>query len=97
MTPISGMDRRGLLRGGVTAAALAALGPLDALGARTAGAAPMAKLPASPDYGLLYPDKNATTGLELVLTGESERNSPGTGTPESSDVRVSIFFRNAVN
>lgn len=37
------------------------------------------------------------TGLELVLTGESERNSPGTGTPESSDVRVSIFFRNAVN
>lgn len=40
---------------------------------------------------------NTLSGLELVLTGESERNSPGTGTPESSDVRVSIFFRNAVN
>lgn len=37
------------------------------------------------------------SGIELVLTGESERNSPGTGAPESSDTRVSIFFRNAVN
>jgi prepilin-type N-terminal cleavage/methylation domain-containing protein len=37
------------------------------------------------------------TGLELVLTGQSERNSPGTGTPENSATRVSIFFRNAVN
>ena len=37
------------------------------------------------------------SGLELVLAGESERNSPGTGTPESSGTRVSIFFRNAVN
>ena len=37
------------------------------------------------------------TGLELVLTGQSERNSPGTGAPESSVTRVSIFFRNAVN
>jgi prepilin-type N-terminal cleavage/methylation domain-containing protein len=40
---------------------------------------------------------NTISGLELVLTGESERNSPGTGTPESSETRVSIFFRNAVN
>ena len=40
---------------------------------------------------------NTISGLELVLAGESERNSPGTGTPESSGTRVSIFFRNAVN
>ncbi len=37
------------------------------------------------------------SGVELVLIGESERNSPGTGAPETSDTRVSIFFRNAVN
>jgi len=37
------------------------------------------------------------TGIELVLRGQSERNSPGTGAPESSDARISIFFRNAVN
>ncbi|MEV4543475.1 alkaline phosphatase PhoX [Micromonospora echinaurantiaca] len=64
--PRSGLDRRNVLRGGVTAAALAALGPLDALGARTAGAAPMAKLAASPDYGPLYPVKDHSTGLELL-------------------------------
>lgn len=40
---------------------------------------------------------NTMSGLELVLTGQSERNSPGTGAPETSDARVSIFFRNAVN
>jgi uncharacterized protein len=61
-----GLDRRNVLRGGVTAAALAALGPLDALGARTAGAAPMEKLPASPDYGPLYPATDQSTGLELL-------------------------------
>ncbi len=37
------------------------------------------------------------SGLELVLIGESERNSPGTNAPEESTTRVSIFFRNAVN
>jgi prepilin-type N-terminal cleavage/methylation domain-containing protein len=37
------------------------------------------------------------TGLELVLIGESERNSPGTNAPESAETRVSIHFRNAVN
>jgi prepilin-type N-terminal cleavage/methylation domain-containing protein len=37
------------------------------------------------------------SGLELVLIGESERDSPGTNAPESSTTRVSIFFRNAVN
>ncbi|WDZ83110.1 PhoX family protein [Micromonospora cathayae] len=58
--------RRGVLRGSVTAAALTALGPLDALGARTAGAAPLKKLPASPDYGPLYPARDHTTGLELL-------------------------------
>jgi uncharacterized protein len=61
-----GLDRRNVLRGGVTAAALAALGPLDALAARTAGAAPMQKAPASPDYGPLYPVKDQATGLELL-------------------------------
>lgn len=39
---------------------------------------------------------NTITGIELVLVGESERNSPGTNTPESKTVRLSIFFRNAV-
>lgn len=39
---------------------------------------------------------NTITGIELVLIGESERNSPGTSTPESKTVRLSIFFRNAV-
>lgn len=37
------------------------------------------------------------SGIELVLIGESERNSPGTNAPESAATRVSIFFRNAVN
>ena len=40
---------------------------------------------------------SSMSGVELVLTAESERNSPGTGAPESSDARISIFFRNAVN
>lgn len=35
-------------------------------------------------------------GLELVLVGESERSSPGTGEPESAASRVAIFFRNSV-
>lgn len=39
---------------------------------------------------------NTMTGVELVLEGESERTSPGTGAPESANTRVSIFFRNAV-
>ena len=39
---------------------------------------------------------NTMTGLELVLVGESERNSPGTNAPESSEARVAIFFRNSV-
>lgn len=38
---------------------------------------------------------NSMTGVELVLGGESERISPGTGAPESANTRVSIFFRNA--
>lgn len=62
-----GLARRSFLKRGLTTAAvLAALGPLEALGARTAGAAPMAKRPASPDYGPLYPVKDHTTGLELL-------------------------------
>jgi secreted PhoX family phosphatase len=59
--------RRQLLRGTIaTAASLMALGPLEALGARTAGAAPLSKRRSSPDYGPLYPVKDHTTGLELI-------------------------------
>lgn len=92
----SGFARRGLLKGGLaTAAVLAALGPLEALGARTAGAAPMAKRTSSPDYGPLYPVKDHTTGLELLAlpkgfeylsygwTGDAM--SDGTPTPSSHD------------
>ena len=63
-TDSRGIDRRTALTGGI--AALAALGPLQALGARTAGAAPMKKAPFSPDYGPLRPVKDQTTGLELL-------------------------------
>lgn len=62
-----GTGRRQFLRGGIAAAAsLAALGPLEALGARTAGAAPMTKHAVGPDYGPLSPVKDHTTGLELL-------------------------------
>ncbi|WP_020573980.1 PhoX family protein [Actinopolymorpha alba] len=62
-----GAGRRQFLRGSLaTAASLVALGPLEALGARTAGAAPMTKRPSSPDYGPLYPVKDQTTGLPLL-------------------------------
>ena len=60
------LGRRGLLRAGAGAAALAALGPLEALGARSAGAAPLSKQPSSTDYGALRPVKDQTTGLELL-------------------------------
>jgi prepilin-type N-terminal cleavage/methylation domain-containing protein len=36
------------------------------------------------------------SGIEMVLLGESERNSPGTNAPETQTTRVSIFLRNAV-
>lgn len=36
------------------------------------------------------------SGIEMVLVGESERTSPGTGAPETVTSRVPIFFRNAV-
>jgi uncharacterized protein len=63
-----GTDRRQFLRGSMlTAASLIALGPLEALGARTAGAAPMAKAEESPDYGPLRPVKDQATGLELLM------------------------------
>lgn len=39
---------------------------------------------------------NTLTGVELVLVGESERLSPGTGAVESDTLRVPILFRNAV-
>jgi secreted PhoX family phosphatase len=59
-----GMERRGFLRGAAVAAGVAAL---EALGARAAGAAPMQIMPFSPDYGPLYPARDHTTGLELLL------------------------------
>jgi uncharacterized protein len=60
-------DRRAFLRTGLAAAtSLVALGTFEALGARTAGAAPMSKREESPDYGPLYPVKDETTGLELL-------------------------------
>lgn len=36
------------------------------------------------------------TGIEMVLIGESERISPGTGAPETVTTRVPLLFRNAV-
>ena len=61
------VDRRKFLRGGAAVAAgIAAGGPLQALAARTAGAAPMVKRPHSPDYGPLAPVRDETTGLELL-------------------------------
>lgn len=39
---------------------------------------------------------NTITGLEIVLTGQSERVSQATNSPESKSTRVSILFRNAV-
>ena len=36
------------------------------------------------------------TGVEMVLIGESERSSPGTGAPETVTTRVPLLFRNAV-
>src|SRR5262245_14809900 len=66
-----GFDRRSFLRSSaVLAAGLAAAGPLDALAARTAGAAPMSKLPSSPDYGPLRPVRDQATGLELLQLPE---------------------------
>jgi prepilin-type N-terminal cleavage/methylation domain-containing protein len=39
---------------------------------------------------------NTMTGVELVLVGESERSSSGTGAVERDTLRVPILFRNAV-
>jgi uncharacterized protein len=66
-----GFDRRSFLRStAAVAAGLAAAGPLDALAARTAGAAPMTKLLSSPDYGPLRPVRDQATGLELLQLPE---------------------------
>ncbi|MFC5750776.1 alkaline phosphatase PhoX [Actinomadura rugatobispora] len=91
-----GFARRKFLKGGLTtAAAVAAIAPLEALGARTAGAAPMGKQPSSPDYGPLYPVKDHTTGLELLALPKGfeyltygwtgDVMSDGTPTPSSHD------------
>lgn len=60
-----GTSRRNILRATAGVAALAALGPLEALGARTAGAAPVRK-GTSAAYGPLRPVKDQATGLELL-------------------------------
>ncbi|MEV5764922.1 alkaline phosphatase PhoX [Micromonospora sp. NPDC052213] len=91
-----GLARRGLLKRGLaTAAVLAALGPLEALSARTAGAAPMSKRPSSPDYGPLHPTRDHTTGLELLALPKGfeyisygwtgDLMSDGVATPGSHD------------
>lgn len=58
-----GFQRRSLLRGAAVAAAASI--PLQALAARTASAAP-ARVPASPDYGPLFPVRDQATGLPLL-------------------------------
>lgn len=40
---------------------------------------------------------SSITGIELVLVGESETRVAGRSGPETSSVRLSIFFRNAVS
>lgn len=40
---------------------------------------------------------SSITGIELVLVGESESRVAGRSGPETSSVRLSIFFRNAVS
>jgi uncharacterized protein len=87
--------RRFLTTTGLAAASLVTVGPLEALGARTAGAAPMRKRPASPDYGPLYPAKDHTTGLELIQLPRGfeyltygwtgDQMSDGTPTPSAHD------------
>lgn len=49
----------------------------------------------APDDAVPSPLRNMA-GVELVLIGESERTSPGTGAPETVTTRVPILFRNAV-
>jgi uncharacterized protein len=63
------VGRRTLLGGAAAVAGAAALAPLDALAARAAHAAPdrKARRPHSPDYGPLYPVRDHTTGLPLLL------------------------------
>lgn len=68
----SHVDRRTLLKGGARlAAGLALGGPFQALAARAAAAVPGTPggqgKAFSPDYGPLYPARDHTTGLELLL------------------------------
>ncbi|HZB31010.1 MAG TPA: alkaline phosphatase PhoX [Streptosporangiaceae bacterium] len=99
-----GLDRRNLLRGGaVVAAGIVAAGPLQALAARTAGAAPMVKRPHSPDYGPLAPVKDQTTGLELLMLPKGfeyvsygwtgDEMSDGRPTPGSHDGMAAFAAR----
>lgn len=92
----AGLGRRGFLSGGGAGiAALTALGPLNALGARTAGAAPLVKADESPDYGPLRPVKDRATGLPLLALPRGfeytsygwtgDRMSDGVDTPGMHD------------
>ncbi|WP_283134704.1 PhoX family protein [Rhizohabitans arisaemae] len=61
------LDRRSFVKTGAAVTGGALLGgPLQALGACSAGAAPLVKLAHSVDYGPLYPVKDQATGLELL-------------------------------
>jgi secreted PhoX family phosphatase len=94
----TGLGRRGLLRGAAATAALAAVAPLEALASRSANAAPAdssLKQPFSPDYGPLYPTRDQTTGLELLLLPRGfeylsygwtgDRMADGVATPAAHD------------
>src|SRR5262245_24935177 len=89
--------RRALLGGAAAVAGAAALGPLDALAARSAeahgGSGP--RRPFSPDYGPLSPVRDHTTGLPLLLLPKGfeyisygwtgDRMSDGAPTPSAHD------------
>jgi uncharacterized protein len=90
--------RRALLGGVAAAAGLAALGPLDALAARSAranGRGSGARRPFSPDYGPLAPVRDHTTGLPLLMLPKGfeylsygwagDRMSDGVPTPPLHD------------
>ncbi|HZN72521.1 MAG TPA: alkaline phosphatase PhoX [Micromonosporaceae bacterium] len=64
------IDRRTLLGGAAAATGLAAVATWEALASRTAHAAPPGatlKKDFSPDYGPLFPTRDQTTGLDLLL------------------------------
>jgi uncharacterized protein len=89
------LDRRNVLRGAAVAAGLAAVAPLEALAARSAGADTSLKKEFSADYGALAPVKDQATGLELLLLPRGfeyvsfgwtgDRMADGIATPPAHD------------